>query len=148
MPEVPADGNEPEEDLKQDEEQAEPRDERIPPLILASAVTGLLIGLFVWGSLAMTVMSSAQGLFDDLNSGSLGPPAVGATVDCGVLESRPARSADEEATYKEQCVSSTPQPGVTPTPDASLNREDCEAIRGTQYRSQEERQWFLANCVT
>ena len=29
-----------------------------------------------------------------------------------------------------------------------LNRENCNEIRGTQYRSPEERTWFLANCVT
>ena len=35
------------------------------------------------------------------------------------------------------------RPTVTTTP---VNRADCAAIRGTDYRSDTERQWFIANC--
>ena len=38
----------------------------------------------------------------------------------------------------------TPRATATATP--SINRKDCGAITGTQYRSDEERTWFLANC--
>ena len=39
--------------------------------------------------------------------------------------------------------------GATPTPPepAQLpDRDDCESIRGTDYRSPSEREWYLANC--
>ena len=39
-------------------------------------------------------------------------------------------------------------PSVTPTPDPRADRTDCNAIRQTgDYRSEAERQWFLANCT-
>ncbi len=37
-------------------------------------------------------------------------------------------------------------PAATATPAAAANRANCTAIQGTDYRSPEERQWFLANC--
>jgi hypothetical protein len=43
-------------------------------------------------------------------------------------------------------ATATPPPEETPTP--VTNRQDCQAIRGQQYLSPEERTWFLANCVT
>src|SRR5262249_8012050 len=33
---------------------------------------------------------------------------------------------------------------VTPVPTG--DRKDCAAIRGTDYRSDAERQWFITNC--
>jgi hypothetical protein len=36
---------------------------------------------------------------------------------------------------------------ATPRPLLDANRADCEAIRGTDYLSDEERAWFLAYCV-
>jgi hypothetical protein len=38
-------------------------------------------------------------------------------------------------------------PDAAPTPAPAENRQDCNAIRGTDYLSPEERDWFLANCV-
>ncbi len=37
----------------------------------------------------------------------------------------------------------TPMPTPTPLPD----RKACEEIRGTEYRSPTEREWFLKNCT-
>jgi len=37
-----------------------------------------------------------------------------------------------------------PQPSATPLPD----RTSCDEIRGTQYRSVTEREFFLANCTS
>ena len=37
----------------------------------------------------------------------------------------------------------TPEPTPTPVPD----REDCDEVQGTPYRSPSERTWYLANCV-
>ena len=45
--------------------------------------------------------------------------------------------------------SSTPKPvpnTPTSTPTEPANREDCDEIRATDYRSPEERRWFLDNC--
>jgi len=39
-------------------------------------------------------------------------------------------------------------PRITPTPTPTLNRQNCDQIRGTDYRSEEERLWFQANCRT
>ena len=41
-------------------------------------------------------------------------------------------------------VGHTPPSGDPAQPE---NRANCDAIRGTQYLSVEERQWYLANCV-
>ncbi len=58
-------------------------------------------------------------------------------------------------TQQQQIVVSTEtvQPSVaaatvTPTTAAEGDRTNCEAIRGTAYRSENERQFFLANCLT
>jgi hypothetical protein len=40
---------------------------------------------------------------------------------------------------------STPR-SATATATRPADRTDCAAIRGTDYRSEAERQWFLANC--
>jgi lipoprotein-anchoring transpeptidase ErfK/SrfK len=42
-----------------------------------------------------------------------------------------------------QVASATPAPTQTPLPD----RTDCNEVRGTQYRSGSEREWYLANCL-
>jgi hypothetical protein len=42
---------------------------------------------------------------------------------------------------------STPQPQVSPTAIAVPIRTDCAAIRGSDYRSAEERDWFQKNCL-
>ena len=45
----------------------------------------------------------------------------------------------------------TPAPTVataaSPSPTAAVNRQDCNRIRGTDYLSGEERDWYLANCL-
>lgn len=41
------------------------------------------------------------------------------------------------------------QPAVavaTPTPSKLADRTSCDAIRGSDYRSDTERQWFKTNC--
>jgi hypothetical protein len=40
-------------------------------------------------------------------------------------------------------ITTTPQPTATVVAD----RTSCEEIRGTDYRSNAERQWFIANCT-
>lgn len=41
----------------------------------------------------------------------------------------------------------SPTPVPTATPAQGADRRDCTAIAGTEYRSESERQWFLANCT-
>lgn len=42
----------------------------------------------------------------------------------------------------------TPKPTPTPRPtEPPPDRTDCGQIRGTPYRSPQEREWFLANCI-
>lgn len=44
-------------------------------------------------------------------------------------------------------VGQTPR-AATPVSTALADRRDCNAIRNTDYRSDAERQWFIANCVS
>jgi hypothetical protein len=124
------------------------RDDRVSPLILSAAVIGMLIGLFVWGSLAMSVMSSADSIFDESSTGAQGQPAAEGEIDCDDFDTRAALTPAQAEAYVEQCggTDSVAESG-TPPNDGVSNREDCDAIRGTDYRSPEERTWFLANCV-
>ena len=40
----------------------------------------------------------------------------------------------------------TAGPSPLATPTVLADRTNCAEIRGTDYRSQSERQWFIANC--
>ena len=71
-------------DLDFDDELTEQADERVSLLILSAAVIGVLVGLFVWGSLAMSVMSSTEGLIDDFSTDSEG--STGLRQDVAVLD--------------------------------------------------------------
>lgn len=62
----------------------------------------------------------------------------------------PAPAAPEPLTVRNLDVAPSPiatlaQPTATVTVP---NRNDCAAIRGTDYLSGEEREWYLANCLT
>ena len=66
-----------------------------------------------------------------------------------------SESGSPEAETEDAVPTEPPQPTIqptppppSPTPTPVLNRLDCEAIRGTQYLSGDERTWFLANCVS
>jgi hypothetical protein len=150
----PADEESPVDPLEQLINPPEPQEERPPPLILWGAGIGLLIGLLLWGSFAFSAVSGMTGLFDGEgpdNSNAAGTvipaDATGTPIDCATFRQGRALTPEEEAAFDAQCGSPTPGPNATPA-DASVNREDCDAIRGTSYRSTEERQWFLDHCVT
>ena len=130
-------------------ELTEQPDDRVSPLILSAAVIGLLVGLFVWGSLAFSLASSTEGMIDDLGTGSEGPSGAGTQdlpPDCDTLGQTSVMSSEQQATYDAECVTPEVQPG--PAGAGELNRADCEAIQGTDYRSVDEREWFIANCLT
>jgi hypothetical protein len=40
----------------------------------------------------------------------------------------------------------TSGPATPPTRTPLADRTDCAAIRGTDYRSEAERRWFISNC--
>ena len=123
------------------------RDERVSPLILSAAVIGVLVGLFVWGSLAMSVMSSADSIVDDASTGSDGSPATfEEPIDCEELAKADTLTEAQASAFVQQCGDAESGP-ESPETDPALNRADCDAIRGSDYRSPDEREWFLANCV-
>jgi hypothetical protein len=147
------------EDFRLEDELTQPRDERSSPLVLIVGIIGLIVGLFVWGSIAMSVLSSG----DDADAAAGNSPSVAeeasddsepeeeVPIDCNQLQSELALSPAREAQYREQCATPTvaaeAAPAATATPDTRPNRGDCNVIRGTAYNSPEEREWFLANCV-
>ncbi len=45
-------------------------------------------------------------------------------------------------------ATSTPAPQTTVTPTALPDRTTCDEIRGTEYRSEAERDFFRRNCIT
>ncbi len=76
-----------------------------------------------------------------LMGGDEGQPALfpTATPIAIIADSGPTPTITPQAT-------STPK-AVPPTPTAKpLNREDCDEIRGTVYQSNDEQEWFIANC--
>jgi hypothetical protein len=73
-----------------------------------------------------------------------GRPAVigqpGATEAGGDLDATPTTIAFDPADIP------TPLPTATFEPTPEEVRRDCDEIRGTPYRSDAERDWFVANC--
>jgi hypothetical protein len=56
---------------------------------------------------------------------------------------------DESPTRTSLPAGASPVAGATSVPAQPTrlaDRNNCDAIRGTDYRSESERQWFLANC--
>lgn len=135
------------------DELTQQRDERISPVVAVVGLIGIIVGVAFWGSLAMSILSAGEGNASS-DTGPDRPPAAGeveeeeAGIDCDDIEDASALSPAREAEYREQCATPEPEATAEPTPDTRTNREDCDTIRGTDYRSPEERQWFLANCVT
>jgi hypothetical protein len=139
-------------DFDLDEALSEQRDERVSPVVALAGVIGVIVGLVFWGSLAMSILSTGESA---ANGGAAPGPATAVSqpeqeppVDCDNLDAALALSPAREAQLREQCATPAPEPQATPTPDPRTNRADCNTIRGTDYRTPEERQWFLANCVT
>lgn len=109
-------------------------------VVLLSAVIGFALGLFIWATAVMSIVSLVEGEFKDFGSEAV---AWDCDSDSGTL------SLDQQVQFVEECATPTPEatasPTITPTP--AVNRLDCEEIRGTDYFSSEERRWFLDNCV-
>ena len=87
--------------------------------LLKIALGAFVFGVFLHGCVALTVLD-------------------GSSV---VEETLPAVEEEAESTQ-------TPAPTAAPTqPGQPPDRTSCNEIRGTPYRSQREREFFLANCV-
>jgi len=74
---------------------------------------------------------------------------VGGSIGVSLGLSRSER--DDPATTPTLTVVSSPQAETTavlPTATPLANRTDCAAMRGTDYRSLEERDWYRQNCVS
>jgi ABC-type transport system substrate-binding protein len=100
-----------------------------------------LIAIVLWGAAAAGVIylvagSSLGGGGD--NQASARPTATRATGTPG--------SSDAIATFTPTRVAATPATTPTPGPTKQPDRTSCAAIRGTDYRSDTERAYFLANC--
>jgi hypothetical protein len=73
--------------------------------------------------------------------------AIGGGDDDGSESSQPIVIASPTAAIAiAPSPTQPPLPTATPAPSAT-NRRDCAAIRGTDYRSEEERLWFTQNCL-
>lgn len=94
-----------------------------------------------------------------MHARSLAWLGVGAVLAVGVMLGiwRPwdGGGAAENADHVEATATMTPSVTFTPSPTLQPaismplpDRMDCDQMRGTPYRSQTERQWFLAHCVT
>ncbi len=63
---------------------------------------------------------------------------------------RPTVSVPPQASRPGAAASATPAvtaQGPAATPSASPDRRSCGEIRGTEYRSDTERSWYIANCA-
>lgn len=76
--------------------------------------------------------------------------AVGFVLAFVLLSVRPSDespSAAEVSTRPTEGPSVEPPAAAAPVPTPQSSRTDCNAIRGTGYRDDAERAFFLANCV-
>src|SRR5688572_16710767 len=66
------------------------------------------------------------------------PSATSIPAATATLEPTPAPTATPEA---------DPTPEPPPAPFVAPDRTSCAEITGTTYRSEAEREWFIANCT-
>jgi transcriptional regulator with XRE-family HTH domain len=124
---------------------AQPRN----PDLWKFGLVAFAIGLLLWAVLGLKVYNLAGDLVDDITGGSdsSGPTPIITTPtpvpSCDELASRAALTPEEQRFFDQACATPTPEP-----PTAVPDRTDCEEIRGTDYRSEAERQFFLGNCLT
>lgn len=68
-----------------------------------------------------------------------------AVLDDGSGGSTAANTVNTGSDTPVQTTTAVPQ--ATPTTSPTGDRTNCNAIRGTEYRSEAERQWFIRNCT-
>jgi hypothetical protein len=129
-------------------------------VVLIGAVAAFMVGLALWGFLTLSILAGVDDLMGEGGSSPTATEAAETEVfNCANFGAVRALSAEDEARLQAQCGASLPVsgPAAVPVstaleaPDASSatagNRANCEQIRGTDYRSNGERTWFLANCI-
>jgi hypothetical protein len=147
------------EDAPAPRSEAPPAPEALPGTIAATHVSGsegggghgrskLLAGLESWRQHPLRLAAAAGGAL-------LLALGLGLTFAmAGGGDNKPAKPTDQSrvlvlARTAQPTATLSPQPNPTASPTPRLpDRTDCNAIRGTDYRSEAERQWFLTNCVS
>jgi len=97
----------------------------------------------VLGSLVLIAVIVPVALFTLGGGGSAAAPPATATRPSGVA----AHPTDTPTHTPTNTPTSTFTPIPTKTPKPEPIREDCDEIRGTAYQSDEEREWFIENCL-
>jgi hypothetical protein len=135
---------------------------RLP--LMGMGLVGFAIGVFLWGSLFMAMVSGVGSVVDSdsadatTSQGGNGESTASeaAPLNCDVLAGRATLTGEEELFFQQECVEEEEEE-VAATDEAAedegpadplVNRENCDEIRGNAYFSPEERTWFLDNCVT
>lgn len=100
------------------------------------AAIGFVIGILFHACVAIAVLDGGSGG---------GSSSAGQTEGDGVVIEQQSTGTPAATTT----VSATPRPPASPTTTPFPgDRSSCDAIRGTEYRSDTERQWFIRNCST
>jgi hypothetical protein len=122
--------------------------------VLMGALGAFAVGLALWGVVLAIMVAGVQSAAGPTRTAGTVQEPQAPVVDCRTLEAKADRTEAEDAIFRANCA----QPPVTPTAQAGQpaapppappivqNRQDCNQIRGTQYRSDAERNWYLANC--
>ena len=90
----------------------------------------------VWLLLVIVILTLAAGL----------GLAWASELDTTLFESAPTTTPTATPTASPTATATSP-PTPTPTPTPKPDRSSCDQIRGTDYRSVSEREWFLDQCV-
>ncbi len=112
-------------------------------------VAGLafVTGLVLWAFLGLGIFQAAGDLIDDIGGDSPEPTPIITTPtpvpSCNELGQRSGLNETEQRLFQKNCATPTPIP-----PTETPFRTSCEDIRGTDYGSDEERTFFLGNCLT
>jgi hypothetical protein len=125
------------------------------------AVLAFVVGVVAWALLLGWVVTAVKDAFREDDGPVNGDVVIEPTdnVDCDDFDGSRTPTPDEANALVNECTTPTP---VTPTatsmpktPTATANqaptdenRFNCSLIRGTDYRSPNERTWFLENCLT
>ena len=94
----------------------------------------------ILGGVVATALIGAAAIVSNAVSGSSASPAEPLNVAISVA---PTQTPSPSPAFS--AIPSPPLP--SPVPTRLSDRTDCASIRGSDYRSETERQWFAANCA-
>ncbi len=127
---------------------------RVQPYSWAAAYTSVLgclaIGIVLLGLAVGSAPAAEEPPFIAVREQPIDSPAR-LVVSASDIELRPSRLVVAAAQIETptprlvlRATATPPGPTGTPLPD----RDNCDQMRGTGYRSENERQWFLRKCIT